>query len=310
MSFAKYLLQESKYLYNTDIKSVLMWVYNIFERVDEDRKRPRDPRPLLKINASMSDHRYDFHPLQMAMLSKDRYIITSPTHCRDYVNEAIRWHICGGSAVHSFHCNDDYEGELDIRTLRMVLLLDYPMHGDIQPFDGIKNGVRLANMYGRVAGWGPLRVIRARIPHTEEDDRECYVLIGDRNWQRTPQYISMLLLLIRVCFVSKIPEWISDAYALTGYWHEFLYSKEVRRPDNTDGVTYLAHSYHHMLRMVAHDRDIFPHNMLEGYHSKHDAFHGHSGLNALVTNDSIHPESASKLKRYYNTEVLKDGGRS
>jgi hypothetical protein len=141
------------------------------------------------------------------------------------------------------------------------------------------------------------------LPNGEEDYRECYVLIGDRNWQRTPQYISMLVLLIRICLMWEVPEWIDDAYALTGYWHEFIYNTE-DRPDNSDITVFLTNSYHHMLLMVAHDREIFPGNMLSAYSSRHNSFHGSSGINALVCDDSVHPKAAEKLKHYYNTEVL------
>lgn len=305
MNFARFLLQESKYLYNTDVKSVLIWVYNIFEKAEEESKRPRDPRPLLKDNDSMGLP-YGYTSLHVALLSKDRHVITCPTHCRDYINEAIRWHVCGDSkAVFSSHCNEDFEGDIDMRSLRLVLFLDEPRYfsSDVPIFDGIKNGIRVANMYGRVAGWKPIRLVRARVPNGEEDYRECYVLIGDRNWQRTPQYISMLVLLIRICLMWEVPEWIDDAYALTGYWHEFIYNTE-DRPDNSDITVFLTNSYHHMLLMVAHDREIFPGNMLSAYSSRHNSFHGSSGINALVCDDSVHPKAAEKLKHYYNTEVL------
>lgn len=157
-------------------------------------------------------------------------------------------------------------------------------------------------------------MVRAKIPYTmgsaineEKLERECYVLIGDRNWQRTPQYISMLLLLIRICLVVRVPEWITDAYALSGYWHELLYNTP-DRPSNSDISSYLANSYDHMLVMMTHDREIFPFNMLTGYRRNvWITFHGHSGLDSFVRDDSIHQESAKKLQLYYATEVLGNG---
>ena len=305
MSFVRFLQRELK-LEVLDIKSALSWFKDQFtvSVKAEKSKRPRDSRPLLKINASMDgDYAGNYNALHMCMLSEDRHVITSPTHCRDYLNEAIRWHVCGGKNVHSHHCSESFEGDLDMRKLRMLLLLDHSIRPGVHPYDGIKNGVRLANMYGRVAGWSPIRLVRANIPHKNDTEKDCYVLIGDRNWQRTPQYISMLLLLIRLCLVWEVPEWIKDAYALTGYWHEFIYDTK-DRPDNSDVTVFLTNSYHHMLLMVAHDREIFPHNMLSAYSSSHESFHGSSGINALVRGETIHPESTKRLKHYYNTEVL------
>jgi len=305
--FARFFLQESKFLYETDIKSVLRFVHRVFVRKAEDDKRPRDPRPTL-IPHPGQPVGYVYNPIQFALLSKDRRIINNPTHCRDYMNDAIRYHVSG---MHSAHCNHQWPGELDMHKLRMVFFYDVSEWEHINVFDGIKNGVRLANMYGRVAGWSPLRLVRAKIPYEKNDktyEKECYVLVGDRNWQRTPQYMSMLILLIRICIVHEVPKWITDAYALTGYWYEFLYNTDTKdRPSNSDINTFLANSYDHMLVMMTHDREIFPGNMLGNFSSKLDNFHNKSGINSLINKSGCHPESAKKLSHYYATEVLKYG---
>lgn len=304
--FARFFLEQSKELYETDIASVLRFVHSIFEKKAEDDKRPRDPRPILTGHPGMKLW-YSTSQLEFALLSEKHEIISATTHCRDYFNEAIRFHISG---TISHHCSEEWPGSIDMKKLRIALFLDEAVHYDISPYEGIKNGVRLANMYGRVAGWSPIRMVRARIPYEydkhDHREKECYVLVGDRNWQRTPQYISMLILLLRICLVYRVPEWITDAYALTGYWHEFLYDTQ-GRPDNSDITVYLANSYHHMLLMMAHDRDIFPFNMLTGFGKKvAETFHGHSGLNSLVQDNSTHPQSARTLAHYYNTEVLRE----
>jgi hypothetical protein len=303
MSFVRFLAKESKYLYSSDIREVLLWVHGLFVKMDEERKRPRGPRPLLKVNERMG---YNYIVLHMAMLSKNRQILTGPTNCRDYLNEAIR---CRVSGTHSYNTDKDWPDKLDKKKLRLVLFLDNELVDGIEPLDGIKNGVRVANMYGRVAGWRPIHTCKAVIPDqtTDEEDavKECYVLTGDGNWQRTPQYISMLVLLIRICLIHKVPEWITDAYSLTGYWEELINAPTSTHSDIT---LFLANSYRHMLVMVANDRKIFPHSIKGGFPKKGDGFHASSGINALVHDTSFHHKSAQLLKSYWKMEEPKYGG--
>jgi hypothetical protein len=311
-NFAKYLARESKYLYNTDLKSVLTWLYDLFDKVDAENKRPRDPRPLINLNGIMGGH-YHFSRLHFALVSEDCRILNGTLHCRDYLNEVIRWWVTAGQ-THSFHCKDDIEGRLDRKYLRLLLLLDTNGHvwdrenNDVSPYSGIKNGVRVANMYGRVAGWSPIDLIRCKFSADPEVEREAYLLVGDRNWQRAPEFISMLTLLIRICLAYEVPKWITDAYALTGYWHELLYHTE-HFPRGDDFTSFLAHSYHHMLLLMAHERELFPGSMEENFSPKGTNFHPKSGLDSLVRDDSFHPVAAKKLKSYYDMEVLRYGAK-
>jgi hypothetical protein len=173
-------------------------------------------------------------------------------------------------------------------------------------------------MYGRVAGWRNFQLVRCLLPPAEDETfvgdveplpRECYAIIGDKNWQRTPQFISLLILLIRICLVHKVPDWITDAYSLQGYWHEMETTLRGSYSNNADFNTFLYNSYDKLLTLVAHEREIFPHDIDGGYDAQIKNFHLKSGLNSLVGRDSIHPESAHKLNILY-TEVLKHAGQS
>jgi len=184
MSFVRFLATESKHLYDTDIKSVLTWIYDLFVKVEES-KRPRDSRPLLKQNEHC-EHGYEFKSLHMASLGKDRFLLSNPTHCRDYFNEIIRYYATGGR-TNSYHIKTALanEEEFDRDYLRLALFLDVESFNNISPIDGIRKGLRLANMYGSIAGWRRLRCVQCRMKN-EKDFRSVYVVLGDKNWQRTP----------------------------------------------------------------------------------------------------------------------------
>jgi hypothetical protein len=307
MSFVKYLAKESKNMFNTDIGSVLSWFCNQFTVTvkAEESKRPRDPRPFLEtFGTRYVGYGNAYDGLHMSLLSKDKKIITLSTNCRDYFNEAIRWFITGGR-TRGLHCSTFCINKMDRDNLRMVLMSD-----PINPiFAGVKNGLRLANMYGKVAGWKKFRLARCLIRSEENfPPLECYAVIGDKNWQRTPQFISMLILLIRVCLYHEVPSWIQDAYSLQGYWHEILGDKDIRYKNN-DFETFLYNSYDILLTLVAHEREIFPHDQDGGYSIELDNFHLKSGLYSLVKYDNpTHPKSAMKLSELY-MEVCKNEGR-
>ena len=308
MSFVKFLNRESKYLYNIDFKSVLMWVRDQFTVTVQAEvcKRPRDLRPYLRpYGDKISPYKYE--GLHISLVSKGKEIIANSTNCRDYFNEVIRWFVTGGR-TRALHCNQDYEGMMDRNNLRIVLFIDLPE--ERSPLDGIKNGLRLANMYGRVAGWRKLRLARCLLPRGEHHPPlECYVIVGDKNWQRTPQFISMLILLIRVCLYHEVPSWIQDAYSLQGYWHEILGDARIRGITN-DFFDFLYNSYDKLLTLVANEREIFPHDQDGGYHIRLDNFHLKSGLNSLVKNYSpTHPKSATILRRLYMEECKNAGKR-
>jgi len=307
MNFVKYLAKESKDMFDTDIGSVLSWFYDQFTVTvkAEESKRPRDPRSFLGIfETQYVGYGNIYDGLYMSLLSKDKKIITLPTNCRDYFNETIRWFITGGR-TRGLHCSTFCINKMDRDNLRMVLISD-PIN---LIFVGIKNGLRLANMYGKVAGWKKLRLARCLIPSEENSPPlECYAVIGDKNWQRTPQFISMLILLIRVCLYHEVPSWIQDAYSLQGYWHEILGDRDIRYKNN-DFETFLYNSYDILLTLVAHEREIFPHDQDGGYSIELDNFHLKSGLNSLVKYDNpTHPKSATKLSELY-MEVCKNEGR-
>ncbi len=309
MSFVRFLATESKDLYNTDLKSVLTWVYDLFVKVEES-KRPRDPRPLLRpYPGHMSQ--YDYTGLHMALLSSEGEVITAPTHCRDYFNEVIRYHVTDGKAICSYVYRQNL-GKFDRDNLRFVCLSDTSSVFTQSVYDGIENGLRLADMYGRVAGWKNFQLVRCLLPLGEDEafvdveppPRECYAIIGDKNWQRTPQFISLLILLIRICLVHKVPDWITDAYSLQGYWYELLFVESRNRTGNSDFSVFLYNSYDKLLTLVAHEREIFPHDIDGGFNAKIPNFHLKSGLDSLVKMSSIHPESAHKLDMLYR-EVSK-----
>lgn len=315
MTFARFLANKNKFPYNTNIKPVLTWVHNklyLFAKEEkeeaEELKRPRGPRLLLKLAwASVLDV-YGFPKLHISMVSKEDEIITIPTNCRDYVNEAIRSHVTEGD-LFSHHVTKDCIGKMDYDNLRMVLLLDVPLNPKIPILDGIKNGLRVADMYGRVAGWKGLYLTQCLVKRGKEDSlHECYLIAGDKNWQRTPQFISMLLLLIRVCLVHEVPSWIKDAYSLQGYWHEALDIRTLGAGTPVDFTDFLYASYDKLLTLVAHEREIFPHDIHGGYDARLRGFHLRSGLNSLVKNNSTHPKSAKKLKTLY-MEVIENVGR-
>jgi len=247
-------------------------------------------------------------------MSKEGQIISSPTHCRDYFNETIRYYATGGKTA----CGYIFESlidKFDRDNLRFVCLSDSSLTFTQPVYDGIKNGLRLANMYGRVAGWKDFQLFRCLLPAPvtfigkEPPPHECYVVIGDKNWQRTPQFISLLILLIRVCLVHKVPDWVTDAYSLQGYWWEMLFTNNYVHSNLPDFYDFLYNSYDKLLTLVAHEREIFPHDIDGGYDAGIDNFHPKSGLNSLIKMNSIHPKSANKLHTLY-TEVLKNAGQS
>ena len=304
MSFVSYLANEISYLFKTDTGSVIK---QPLEKVEES-KCPRDPRPLITIhhclNRNFNPYDTYYSELHMVLVSKNEGVISIPTCCRDFFNQVIRHQlfeeVSGSSyAVRAAH------GMIDRDSLRVGLLLDQPYNNRIKVLDGLMNGVRVANMYGRVAGWQPLEIEHCRIEQKRrEDPTDFYIMVGDANWQRTPQYISMLILIIRLCLRYQVPLWIKDAYSMQTWWHELIY-KENRQP-TPDVDTFLNNSYGSLLTLVAHDEEIFPHDMEGGYNPKIESFHGKSGLNSLVTGNSSHPDSTKKLiqlRRYDSGKV-------
>jgi len=287
MNFVEFLSQE--------IKFIPKCLRDRFVKKEaEESKRPRDLRPLLTPVPGDSGS-YITHPLHMALVNKERQLITSLMSCRDYFNEAIRYYATNGSTV-SHHVGTEWNFTMDVDTFRLLLVCECVMNKDIEVIPGIYNGIRVANMYGRVAGWGKLRIVRCRLPKGEEAEKECYMVVGDKNWQRTPQYISMLILLIRICMIHEVPEWINDTYSLQGYWHELIFQNTNRTTDS-DIDSFLKNSYEYLVTIMANDEEIFPHDMAGGYSASLGGFHLGSGLNSLVNNDGTHPESTKKLKQ-------------
>jgi hypothetical protein len=289
MSSVRFSLKENKYLLR------IRWLLNKVKV--EERKRPRDLRPLLKFTPKYHSS-YQISPLHMSMVDENRQMVTSPTNCRDYLNEAIRCYV-SGEKIASHHVGYEWNLDMDFNNLRIALLCDVAPSSVITIKDGIRNGVRVANLYGRVAGWGKLRLVTCRVPDSEKEKtyKECYLLIGDKNWQRTPQYISMLILLIRVCMVHEVPEWIDDAYALEGYWAEMM---KYHHHNTSDVTSFLSNSYEYLITIMANDGELFPRSMFEAFEEikgRPDNFHYGSGLYSLTSGESIHPESAKKLKQ-------------
>lgn len=290
MNFARFFPKESK-------------VYALLVKA-EQLKRPRDTRSFLK-PYSPAEFKYDTDQLQICMVSKDRKIFTRPTNCRDYLIEAIRFHITNGKAM-CHHALLRYGGELDRDNLRFLMLLDVPFQDEISQFDGIKNGLRVADMYGRVAGWRKSRLVKCLIDAPSYDNsgpRKCYLVVADKNWQRMPQFVSMFTLLIRVCLHHQVPDWVQDAYSLQGYWHELFTTDG--RPSTRDFYDFLYNSYDRLLTLVAHEREIFPYDIDGGYNTDLRHFHPKSGLASLINDDSTHPKSATMLEKLYTGEVSK-----
>jgi len=144
-------------------------------------------------------------------------VTSHPTICRELFIEVIRHYVTRGKASSGYAMINTKSG-MDHNNLRIGLLLDRPMSHRIEVFDGIKNGIRVANMYGRVVGWRPIELTECVIAASEGMKKvSCYLLVGDAGWQRTPQYVSMLILIIRLCLEHRVPEWIEDAYAIQGF---------------------------------------------------------------------------------------------
>ena len=298
--FARFLAQESRYLYDTDIKSVLSWVHNLYEKKAEDDKRPRDPRPILTDPFDWANSRYSYSGLHMSLFDKKKRIISTPTNCRDYFNEALRFHVLKGKGVSSHHVSDVAVGHFDYKMLRIAFMLDQPIRSEIPVEQGMLNGVRVANMYGRVAGWGPLRVVKARQVF-EDSERTLYLVVGDPSWMRMPQFISILLLFIRISLQVEIPGWVRDAYSMQCWWAENVGS--YGRPD--DFSSFMYDVYKPLLTMFAHEAEIFPSDIKAGYDSNiTDNFHYNSGISSFISGGNpTHPVAAKKLKQIYKAEV-------
>ncbi len=304
-NFAKFLATESKYLYDTDIKSVLTWVHDLWVKAEKS-KRPRDSRPLLNDPEVGISWRYRYVSPSFFLLDAGRNIISIPADCRDYFNEAIRYHVVGGKLVTSHHVDHRYLGTFDRSTFRMAMFLDSKLHPDTEVDEGIRSGVRIANLYGAVAGWGKLRVSRAKLEREIRDSpgyqiRNAWVVVGDPNWMRYPQFVSLLLLFIRLGLRGFLPEWVRDAYSMQAWWAENLDTV------NQGDYHFMNIAYKKLLTLFAHEREIFPGDIDSGYHHSLSSFHSSSGINSLMVDTSTHPKSVDTLNKLY-AEVKRDGG--
>jgi len=191
-------------------------IRNIFVKAGES-KRPRDPRPLVtcdkRVTLNFNHYNTYFSALSMVLVTKDNKIISIPTGCREFFNEVIRHQVTNINGAS--YAVTSTSNMMDRDNLRVGLLLDQPYNNRIKILDGLMNGIRVANMYGRVVGWAPLEIEHCRIEQVgREEPTDFYIMTGDANWQRMPQYISMLILILRLCLKYQVPEWVEDAYSM------------------------------------------------------------------------------------------------
>lgn len=298
MNFVSYLNHKSRL--------ALTWVQDLIREAGA-YQRPRRPQFLAHNNQVSFNYLYT--NLHMAILDPERRAISNPTNCRDYLNEVVRYFVTGGQS-RSTHVDNCNLHKFDHDHLRLILFYDAVRGEHIEKIEyGLRNGVRLANMYGRVAGWRKLRLAKAAMLAPYDEDRTkpnktCFVLVGPTNWFRAPQILSVLILLLRVCLRYRVPKWITDAYALQGYWDELLNSR--RCPDNSDFSRYLRNCYDRLLTLVAHEKEIFPDSAEENYSPAIDFFHSQSGINSMVEGHGSHKKAADKLQELYREEIRND----
>lgn len=294
MNFVSYLNHKSKL--------ALTWVQDLVKEAGA-YQRPRRPQ-FLDHNDQVGFH-YRFNNLHMSVIDSQRKAISNPTNCRDYLNDAIKCFVTKGGSS-SGHVDGRCLGSFDHEHLRLILFLDTTGADHYKRIAyGLNNGVRLANMYGRVAGWRKLRLAKAVMTAPFDEDgkrsnKNCFVLIGPKNWFRAPQILSVLILLLRVCISYRVPKWITDAYALQGYWDELLRSR--RCPDTADFRKYLYNCYDYLLTLIAHEQEIFPDEVYESYKGD-TGFHAQSGIYSMIKNGGSHRDSADILHKLYKEEI-------
>lgn len=283
---------------NKDTLLLITDIHNYFF-FREKRKKEKEDAVDLRLRIELFDDnkpRYNQTAIGLFFVTKDNEQITKMVSCRDYLNESFRIALYEGSG--SYWKRGYPKPELD--ELRLVI---WSSSLNNQKIDA---GLKVVNMYARLADWPKTKAYSARIEDQGGKWLNAYLLVGPKEWQKYPQLLSLFILFFRLAKVITIPRSVNDPYALECVWHEAVECERKRYAGGyepkVDIHTFLPDCYKKLIVLMKNEKEIFDAGLEEAWPKSCDY---RTGIYSMCRQTSIHPAADAKLQKFYLKEMEK-----
>ena len=227
---------------------------------------------------SMSMIRYAF----VTDKKSGRKLITTFYSCRDFLNDVMTsfYHNSG----RYWNCSMP---ELDTEHLRLIISLPNNQGKVVEKFFSAK---RVINMYERLANWSDISTI-TRV--SCGNIKNCWQLVGPKEWMQSSCLVSMLTLIIRVIVREG---GFDKLKTLSEVEKEFAH---ISNNQNTDSV-YIKSSFPKYRMLMTNYNELFGQYNVQDLHKDNSRWHIYGGIYSLCTFSTKIPLIDNKMKILWN----------
>lgn len=281
---------------NKDTLLLITNIHNYFFCREKRRREEEDAEdPRVRIDL-FSKPRYNPTTIAFFFATKYNKQVNESVQCRDYLNDCFR------QALHdkngSYWRPGYHKPELD--ELRLV------MWSSALDDQKIRTGLRVVNMYAKLAGWSETKVYPSKMENQVGEWLNAYLLVGPKEWQRYPQLLSLFILFFRLAKIITIPEYIKDPYALECFWQEVVKLERGRIGNGNsmreDISTFLFTCYEKLIVLMKNEKKIFGGGLEKAWPQ---SCISKTGIHSMCESLSVHPGADAKLQKFYSAEMEK-----
>ena len=148
-----------------------------------------------------------------------------------------------------------------------------------------------------MAGWSESKItsVDYKIPASDVDTKNLYLITGPANWMKSPHLISMVTLIIRVSMRTSKPIQFKTMKDLQNVWKSFA-AMEIQDSE------LIKSSYKFFPLLMKYNKKIFKETASEAYPADAVSFHSPGGIVSLCNNNgplAAVSDRVAELKRQY-----------